>query len=178
MMADTESQMADRGMTDSSVRVAVKMQPAADADPAGRAQFKATLPMGVLFEKSLDRAQLEQERAALEENYRALVATLTQIRSTLKVGNTLRYWFFGDAIIQFEQQHAHGAMFVDKLSDHLARDVHFSRTMIDLCRRFRLKFPDPARIDPRISFRAYHRSGFDPARHVKKLRSRAGTRAP
>lgn len=146
------------------IRIAAHMQPARDEN--GALSFKAALPMGALLDKSLDRQTVEQARAALEEKYRALVENLRAMRPHLQDGNVLRYWLFGDAIITFETQTARALVFVDPLSDHLARDVGYSKTMIDLCRRFRRKFPDPDAIDPQISFNAYHRSGFDPQRAV------------
>lgn len=142
-----------------AVRVAVNMQPARDEN--GTRVFKAALPMGAFFEKGLDKQELERAREALEENYRALVENLRAMLPHLKDGNVLRYWMLGDVVNEFETQNAHALVFVDKLSDHLARDVGYSKTMIDLCRRFRHKFSDASQIDPTISFDAYHRNGFD-----------------
>lgn len=141
------------------IRIAVNMQPATDG--ANPPQFKAALPMGVLFEKSLDAAELERERTVLEEKYSALVETLRSMRPQLKEANVDRNWAFGDAIVTFEQETSDALLFVDKLTDNLARDLNYSKSMIDLCRRFRLKVPDSKLIDPKVSFAAYHRSGFD-----------------
>lgn len=143
----------------SSIRVAVHMQPQRDEN--GHTLFRAALPMGVWFEKSLDKQELETARVALEENYRALVESLRAMRPTLKEGNTLQNWMFGDEIVRFEQETARTLLFVDKLSDNLARDVEYSKTMIDLCRRFRIKLADRHLVDPHIPFHIYHRNGFD-----------------
>jgi len=153
------------------IRIAVNMRPTRADD--GAMKFRAALPMGALLEKSLDKNELERAGAALEENYSALVETLREMLHHLKDGNVLRYWMFGDVIIEFETQTAHTLVFVDKLSAHLARDVGYSQTMIDLCRRFRQKFPDAARLDLTLSFDAYHRNGFDleRARQFKQARS-------
>lgn len=151
------------------IRIAVHMQPAHDAN--GALSFKAALPMGALLEKTLDKQEVERAVTALQENYRALVEHLRAMRPQLQEGNVLRYWLFGDAIIAFETQTARTLVFVDKLSDHLARDVDYSKTMIDLCRRFRRKFPDPAAIDPQLSFDAYHRNGFDAQRAAAYARA-------
>lgn len=145
-----------------AIRIAVNMQP--QRDETGQVLYRAALPMGVWFEESLDKAELETARVELEEKYRALVQELCALLPHLKDGNVLRYWMFGSVIIEFEAQTAHTLLFVDKLSAHLAREVGYSKTMIDLCRRFRQKFPDPAQIDPTLSFAAYHRNGFDTAR--------------
>jgi hypothetical protein len=102
------------------------------------------------------------------------VKILRELRPTLHAGNVLRYWFFGDAVLQFER--GQGALFVDKLSDHLERDVHYSKTMIDLCRRFRQKFSDPAQINPRLTFSQYHRAGFNPSRLTKSAQPPSGGR--
>lgn len=144
------------------VRIAVHMQPVRDEN--GALSFKAALPMGALLEKTLDKQEVEHAVTALQQNYRALVENLRAMRPQLQGGNVLRYWRFGDAIMTFESQTARTLVFVDPLSDHLARDVEYSKTMIDLCRRFRRKFPDPDAIDPQLSFDAYHRNGFDPQR--------------
>src|SRR5437867_430031 len=109
------------------VRIAVNIQPVQDA--SGNASFKAALPMGVLFEKSLDAMHVERARADLEQKYSALVETLRGMRPHLKDGNILRYWMFGDLVIAFENETANALVFVDKLSDHLARDVEYSKTM-------------------------------------------------
>jgi len=152
------------------IRIAVNMRPTRADD--GAIKFRAALPMGALLEKSLDKNEVERAGAALEENYRALVETLREMLPHLKDGNVLRYWMFGDVIIEFETQTARTLVFVDKLSAHLARDVGYSKTMIDLCRRFRQKFPDAARLDPALSFDAYHRNGFDleRARHFEQAK--------
>lgn len=150
------------------VRVAVKMQPSVDAE--GRAIFKATLPLGVLFEKSLDPARLEDARRALETSYRALITELQRIRAAMKARGALRYWEFGDAIARFEDEHASRVLFVEPLTAHLVRDVPFSETMVLLCRRFREKIPSAAALDPRLSFNRYYRAGFDPTRLAKTAR--------
>lgn len=153
------------------IRIAVNMRPTRADD--GAIKFRAALPMGALLEKSLDKNELERAGAALEENYHALVDNLRALLPHVKDGNVLRYWMFGDVIIEFETQTARTLVFVDKLSAHLARDVGYSQTMIDLCRRFRQKFPDAARLDLTLSFDAYHRNGFDleRARHFEQARS-------
>jgi hypothetical protein len=152
-----------------AIRVAVNMQPT--RDESGATTFRAALPMGALLEKSLDKQELENARAALERQYAALVANLRVMRVHLRDGNVLRYWMFGDAIVAFEAETADSLVFVDRLSEQLARDVAYSKTMIDLCRRFRNKFPDPDSIDPRLSFDAYHRNGFDPQRAAASQRA-------
>lgn len=144
-----------------AIRIAVHMQPARDEN--GATKFRAALPMGALLEKSLDKQEVEHARIALEEKYTTLVNSLSDLRLHLQDGNVLRYWMFGDTIVTFENQTADVLVFVDKLSDHLARDVDYSKTMIDLCRRFRLKLAENE-IDPCLSFDAYHRNGFDPQR--------------
>ncbi len=146
----------------SLIRIAVNMQ--AQRDENGHMIFRAALPMGVWFEKSLDKDEVERARSALEENYRALVTRLRAMLPHLHEGNVLRYWMFGDVVNEFELQTADTLVFVDKLSDHLARDVGYSKTMIDLCRRFRHKFSDVSQIDLTLSFDAYHRNSFDPKR--------------
>ena len=83
------------------------------------------------------------------------------MRPSIKEGNALRYWLFGDAIVNFETQSSQRLLVIAHLTESLARDVKYSKSMIDLCRRFRLKLPDPAQIDPRLPFSAYHRSGFN-----------------
>lgn len=148
------------------VRIAVQIVPVSPAD--GQPQFRASLPMGVLFEKELDQTALERARALLEQEYGALVATLRAMRPALRGGTVLPYWRFGDVIIQFEERARGAFLFVDKLSDHLARDIEYSKTMIDLCRRLRIKFPDASQLDPMVSFRAYHRSGFDLERAARR----------
>jgi hypothetical protein len=157
-----------------NLRIAVNMQPQRDA--SGQEFFRATLPMGVLFERTLDKQEVERARAALEGDYRALVENLRATRGHLRDGNVLRYWMLGDAIVAFETQTARALVFVDKLSDHLARDVNYSRTMIDLCRRFRIKLPDKSQIDPQLSFDADHRSGFDPKRAAAYERAKGPKR--
>ncbi len=154
-----------RALMNQTIRIAVHMQPARDEN--GARVFKAALPMGVWFEKGLDKQEIESARLALEKNYRALVENLRVLLPHLKDGNVLRYWMFGDTVNEFETQNTHALVFVDKLSDHLARDVDYSKTMIDLCRRFRHKFPDASKIDPTISFAAYHRNSFDAQRARK-----------
>lgn len=145
-----------------ALRVAVKIQPARDA--SGGERFNATLPMGVLFEKSLDRGAIEQERAALQEKYGELVRSLRSKRVAMKAGNLASYWEFGDILWQFEQEQLNTMLFVEQLIAHLVRDVSFSETMILLCRRFRDKIPDSSQIDTRQTFTNYYRAGFDPAR--------------
>lgn len=162
-----------------AIRIAAHMQPARDEN--GALFFKAALPMGALLDKSLDKTELESARVALQEKYRALVQELRALRAHLRDGNVLRYWMFGDAIVAFETETADALVFVDNLSAQLARDVDYSKTMIDLCRRFRYKFPDESALDPQISFRAYHRNGFDSERadafeHAQKTSSRAHPR--
>lgn len=142
-----------------SIRVAVNMQ--LQRDENGHVIFRAALPMGVWFEKSLDKHELETARGELEQNYRALVETLRELLPRQHSGDVMRYWRLGDAITEFENGTANALVFVDKLSEHLARDVEYSRTMLDLARRFRQNFPDAAQVDQKISFDAYHRSGFD-----------------
>lgn len=158
----------------SLVRVAVHMQPQRDEN--GHAIFRAALPMGVWFEKSLDKQEIETARGELEETYRALVETLRAMLPHLKDGNVLRYWMLGDVVNEFETQNAHALIFVDKLSEHLARDVGYSKTMIDLCRRFRHKFSDVSQIDPTIPFDAYHRNSFDPKRAAAYERAKSSKR--
>jgi len=148
-----------------TIRIAVHMQPARAEN--GERVFKAALPMGVWFEKGLDKQEIESARLALETEYRALVENLRARLPHLKDGDVLRYWMFGDTVNEFETQNMHALVFVDKLSDHLARDVEYSKTMIDLCRRFRHKFPDASQIDPTLSFDAYHRNSFDTQRARK-----------
>ncbi len=150
-----------------SIRIAVHMQPIAEN---GEPCFKATLPMGAFFEPSLDKEEVERARSELEEKYRRLVENLRAMRATLKEGNVLRNWMFGDTIVSFERETSQTLLFVDKLSDALARDIDYSKTMIDLCRRFRLKIPDMTKIDPRLSFSTYHRNGFDPKRAAASKR--------
>ncbi len=158
----------------SLIRVAVHMQPQRDEN--GHTIFRAALPMGVWFEKSLDKNAVEQARAELEEKYRALVESLRAMLPSLKDGNVLRYWMFGDVVNEFELQTADTLVLIDKLSDHLARDVGYSKTMIDLCRRFRHKFSDASQIDPTLSFDAYHRNGFDPKRAAAYERAKPSKR--
>lgn len=150
------------------LRIAVKVQPAQDA--AGRVTYHATLPMAVLFEKSIDPEQIELERIGLQEKYRLLVETLRRIRPTLKKRHALDSWLFGDAIVAFEQDTSETLLFVDHLTEHLARDIEYGKAMIDLCRRFRLRLPDQTQIDPTLPFDAYHRSGFDPQRATEFAR--------
>ncbi len=157
-----------RTLMNPTIRIAVHMQPTRAED--GTRVFKAALPMGVWFEKDLDKQAIEAARGALEEHYRALVENLRARLSRLKDRNVLQYWMFGDAVNEFETQNAHALVFVDKLSDHLARDLGYSKTMIDLCRRFRHKFSDAAQIDPTLSFDAYHRNGFDAQRAAASRR--------
>ena len=154
-------------MTDPRVRVAVKMQPSMDSDASE--SFRATLPMGVLFEQSLDSAQMEHERIALEEKYRALVVELRALRVAMKTGAVLRYWEFGDAITRFEQ--TQGLLFVEPLTQHLVRDVRFSERMIQLCRRFREKIPRAAQVDSQFSFTRYYKFDFDLARIQPRQRA-------
>lgn len=144
------------------IRIAVNMQPATDG--AGEKTWKAALPLGVLFEKSLDTAEVEQARLELESKYHALVFALRVLRPQLKAANVQRKWEFGNLIVNFENETSDTLLFVDRLSDDLARDVDYSKTMIDLCRRFRRKVTDAHMLDPQISFSAYHRSGFNPVR--------------
>ncbi|MBI4672579.1 MAG: hypothetical protein HY741_13050 [Chloroflexi bacterium] len=153
-----------------NLRIAVNMQPA--RDDTGALKFKATLPMGVLFEKSLDKQQVERERVALGEAYAELVAQLRTHRAAMNTHNVMAYWQFGDALLAFENHYKTSLLFVDRLIDHLTRDVDFSITMILLCRRFREAFPDPNRVDPKQSFTNYQRAGFDPARLSPIVRRR------
>ncbi len=159
-----------------AIRIAVNMLPTRDAN--GALKFQAALPVSALFEKSLDKQEVERERAALEEKYRVLVEALRAMLPHLKDGNVLRYWMFGDAVSEFETQTARTLIFVDKLSAHLARDVGYSQTMIDLCRRFRHKFSDASQIDPTLPFAAYHRNGFDTARARKFEQAKPPKRRP
>lgn len=158
----------------SKIRIAVRMQPV--NDPADTVQFKAAVPMGVLFEKSLDPVQVENERSVLEEKYRILVETLRAMRPALRERNVLKNWMFGDVIFKFEQETGDTLMFIENLSADLARDVNYSKTMIDLCRRLRKHFADSTQLDLALSFDEYHRNGFDPARapaaHVLKPRAK------
>ena len=128
--------------------------------------------MGVLFEKSLDGVNLENARIELEERYGALVASLRANRLAMKRGNVIAYWEFGDALQQFEQSQKVSILLVDGLVAHLVRDVPFSETMILLCRRFREKIREVARVDPHQSFTNYHRAGFDPVRLAATVRRR------
>ncbi|MGB8647384.1 MAG: winged helix DNA-binding domain-containing protein [Anaerolineae bacterium] len=153
-------------MTPERVRIAAKMNRVTGAD--GQTTFKASLPMGVLFEKSLDPAQLDTERTALEERYHALVARLQEIRAQMKSGSVLSYWDFGDAVARFQAQERESVLFLEALTRHLERDIPFSETMIILCRRFRQKL-DRSQVDPAIPFTRYHRSGFD----LDRLQARA-----
>lgn len=151
-----------------ALRVAVNMQP---VDEPGQAPtFHATLPMAILFEKSLDPAEIEQERNSLQEKYTELVTNLRQRRQAFKHKRALDSWLFGDAIVTFEQSTSDTLLFIDHLTEHLARDVGYGKTMIDLCRRFRLHLPNESQIDPTLSFDAYHRSGFHPERTVASTR--------
>lgn len=142
------------------LRIAVKMQPVTDG--AGGIAFTATLPMAVIFEKSIDPAQVEQERLILQQQYRQLVETLRALRPKFKRGKAIDSWLCGDAIVAFEQDTFDTLLFVDHLTEHLARDVEYGKAMLDLCRRFRLHLPDKTQIDPSLPFGAYHRTGFDP----------------
>lgn len=156
----------------SNIRIAANMQPQRDEN--GHVLFRAALPMGAFFEKSLDKAQVENARDGLEEQYRALVERVRALLPYDQPGNVMRYWNVGDAITEFENETATALVFVDRLTEHLARDLGYSRTMLDLSRRFRRKFPDPARVDPKISFDAYHRSGFD----LERARAYERAKAP
>ncbi|TAH53475.1 MAG: hypothetical protein EYC68_02965 [Chloroflexota bacterium] len=158
----------------SLVRVAVHMQPQRDEN--GHEIFRVALPMGAFFVQGLDKQELETARIELQEKYRALVETLRPMLPHLREGNVLRYWMLGDVINEFEMQNVNALVFVDKLSDHLARDVGYSKTMIDLCRRFRHKFSDAAQIDPTLSFDAYHRNSFDPQRAAAYERAKSSKR--
>jgi hypothetical protein len=153
-----------------AVRVAVQMQPL--RDESGSEQFKAALPMGVLFEKSLDREQMKRERAALEENYRALVTTLRRLRTGLGSGDLFAYWNIGDAIAQFHAERAGQILFVENLNRHLQRDVPLSAGRLWVCEMFRRKFPDRSQIDPRQSITNYQRANFDAARLAPRTRQR------
>lgn len=143
-------------------------------DAQGHTVFRAALPMGLLFERTLDAGQVEQARAGLEGKYLALVESLRTQRVHMKDGNVLRYWQFGDTIAAFETDTANALVFVDKLSTQLARDVGYSKSMIDLCRRLKAHFPDVMQLDPQVPFDEYHRHRFDPslarAAHARKNR--------
>lgn len=157
-----------------AVRIAVNMQPTRGEN--SERFFKAALPMGAFFVQGLDKQELETARVELQEKYRALVEALRAMLPHLKDGNVLRYWMLGDAVNDFEIQNADALVFVDKLSDHLARDVGYSKTMIDLCRRFRHKFSDASQVDPTLSFDAYHRNSFDPKRAAVYARAKSSKR--
>ncbi len=150
-----------------AIRIAVNMQPVTDA--AGGLSFRAAVPMGVLFEKAINQAEVEQERITLEGKYTELVHALRALRPTLH-RNVRRNWELGNLIVTFEHETSDTLLFIDKLSDDLARDVNYSKTMLDLNRRFRLKLPDSNLLDPQISFSAYHRNGFNPIRSAAKRR--------
>lgn len=142
------------------LRIAVNMHPVPDG--AGGTAFTATLPMAVIFEKSLDSAQVDQERLTLQQKYRQLVETLRDLRPKFKRRKAIDSWLCGDAIVAFERDTLDTLLFVDHLTLHLARDVEYGKAMLDLCRRFRLHLPDQSQIDPALPFDAYYRTGFDP----------------
>lgn len=157
-----------------AIRVAVHMQPTRDEN--GAVHFKAALPVGALFERALDKQQVERARAELENAYAELIARLRLQRAAMRPENVMAYWLFGDALVTFENAHKTSLLFVDHLNDHLVRDVEFSNSMIILCRRFRETFPDPAQVDPRQSFTNYQRARFDPARLSPIVRRRGRPR--
>lgn len=158
----------------SNIRIAVNMQPQRDGN--GNEQFRAALPMGVLFEKTLDRAEMDRAAAELEQEYAALVGQLRAHRAAMGRKDVLAYWRFGDALVAFENLHKTTILFVDRLVDHLVRDVDFSETMILLCRRFREAISDAQQVDPQQSFTNYHRAGFDPTRLATTVRRRGRPR--
>jgi hypothetical protein len=142
------------------------MQPQRDGN--GQEHFRAALPMGILFEKALDRAEIERAASELESEYEALVARLREQRALTRKNGVLAYWRFGDALVMFEQEHKATLLFVDRLVEHIVRDVDFSETMVLLCRRFREKQPDMAKLDAQQSFTNYYRAGFDTERLAAK----------
>ncbi len=156
------------------IRVAVKIQRITDAD--GRETLKATLPVGVLFEKSFDPPQLEAERVALERKYVSLIETLKAKRAEMKTGNVLRYWEFGDAIARFEQDENSALLFVEKLNEHLSRDVGLSIARLWACKTLRGRISDPSRVDPAQNITNYQRANFDPARLPRIARRRGRPR--
>lgn len=158
----------------SLVRVAVHMQPQRDEN--GHAIFRAALPMGVWFEKSLDKQEIETARGELENAYAELITQLRAARAAMRGNNVMAYWEFGNVLVAFEDARKAGLLFVEQLTAHLVRDVEFSNTMILLCLRFRETFPDPSQIDPNQSFTNYHRAGFDPARLSPTIRRRGRPR--
>jgi hypothetical protein len=145
-----------------AVRVGVKVNRVPDVD--GRETLRATLPLGALLEKSLDPAQLEAERLALEERYRALIARLEQLRTEMRSGGLLKYWEFGDAIAYFVAENEAGLVFLDKLNEHLERDLGMSSAGLWRCETLRKRFPDPSRLDATRSITDYQRANFDPER--------------
>jgi hypothetical protein len=153
------------------LRVAVKIERMTGAN--GLETFKATLPMGVLFEKSLDRARLEAEQRALEERYRTLLEDLQLIRAAMRSGNVLRYWEFGDAVARFAAENDSGILFLEKINQHLERDLGMSLGRLWVCETFRKRFPDRSKIDPERSITNYQRANFDP-QHLPQYTHRRG----
>lgn len=156
------------------IRIAVHMQPT--GEPPSASKFQAALPMGAFFEKSLDKQEIERARVELEQAYAELVSALRTQRAAMRTRNVMAYWHFGDLLVAFEQAHQTSLLFIEHLNEHLIRDVEFSNTMIILCRRFRLAFPDPTHIDSRQSFTNYQRAGFDSAQLASTVRQRGRPR--
>jgi hypothetical protein len=140
-----------------NIRIAVQVQKKVDSE--GNETFKASVPMRLVFEKDFDIAWLNTELKKFEKEYTNLVTSLKniikEIKSTRGKGKVLLYWKLGDEIVNFMEYNERGALFLENMMRHLARDTGVSVSTLTRCKKFRLCYPDISTIDQDKSFNSY-----------------------
>ncbi|MEO0114025.1 MAG: hypothetical protein ABIK93_00940 [candidate division WOR-3 bacterium] len=156
-----------------NLKVAIKIQKV--KKPDGTETLKATVPMGIMFEKTFNGKLLEEELGKFEKKYFSLVESLKDIlksiRSKTQKNKVLLYWNFGDKIYNFERATDKETFFLENVTKHLVRDVGVSDKMIRRCRRFRTLYPNAVDIDKERSFDSYVRTfegGYISQKRIKK----------
>jgi len=128
-------------------------------DPDGRETLRAR-PMNLMFEKNFSADWFEEELTRFERRYFYLVTCLKSlsefIHSKKKENRrVLLYWEFGNKIVEFAEQNKKGPLYIESLTKSLVRDVGVSKKTIARCKRFRLLYPDVAKVNPNRSFNSY-----------------------
>lgn len=128
----------------------------------GSENFKANIPMSIIFEKTFSGKRLEEALENFERTYSSLIEYLKEMVMLIKKRSSknkvILYWNFGDAIVNFEKKNNEGPLVLEKATKHFVRDVGVSDKMIIRCKRFRLLYPDITKIDKKKSFDSYVRT--------------------
>lgn len=141
----------------SNLKIAVQIRKV--RDPQGNESLKATVPMRLMFEKNFDAKWLNEELKKFEEGYFKIMSDLKDIVKFIKSKDVkqkvLLYWNFGDRVYKYINNNKNNPLFLRNVSVYLTRDLVVSKKFINRCKKFRLLYPDIAKVDPCRSFDSY-----------------------